>query len=190
MAEHKTDQAEHREQTLKSLVLPVSVASPGDVGRLLMELEDINETLLQLGLRKGGDEVKMPKTGKLMDQTVEVNKLNLLRETDRVRLEHFLTDIKQRSPVLHISFSADPSPTFTDKLMTWLRKEIHPFVLITVGLQPTIGAGCIVRSTNKQFDFSLQQDFVKKRDLLISRLSPEKASKSPVAAEPVVKEAA
>ncbi|HYH36035.1 MAG TPA: hypothetical protein VD706_00875, partial [Candidatus Saccharimonadales bacterium] len=92
---------------------------------------------------------------------------------------------KQRSPVLHISFSADPSPTFTEKLMTWLREEIHPLVLLSVGLQPTIGAGCIVRTTNKQFDLSLREDFLKKRELLLSQLrsapaapaeTPEKAA--------------
>jgi len=159
----------------KTLVLPVMVASPADVGRLLQELETINETLLQLGIRKSGTEVKMPQTSHLMDQTIELNKLNLLHDTDRVRLQHFLTDIKNRSPVLHMSFSADPSPSFTEKLMIWLRKEIHPFVLLTIGLQPTIGAGCIVRTTNKQFDFSLREDFLKKRDLLLDQLRPKRA---------------
>lgn len=164
MAEHKT------------LALPVTAASPADIGRLLRELETIDENLLQLGIRKAGSEVKMLRTSHVMDQIIELNTLNLLHGTDRVRLQHFLTDIKQRSPVLHMSFSADPSPSFTEKLMTWLRKEIHPFVLLTVGLQPTIGAGCIVRTANKQFDFSLRQDFLRKRELLLSQLTPEKAA--------------
>ena len=61
--------------------------------------------------------------------------------------------------------------------MTWLRREIHPLVLMTVGLQPNIGAGCIVRTTNKYFDFSLRQDFANKRDLLQAALEmPPKAS--------------
>ena len=180
MAEHKADEKP------KALNLPVTVSSPADVGRLILEMENINEALLQLGLRKSGEAVKMPKTSSLMDQTVEANELNLLHDTDRVTLQHFLTDIKHRSPVMHISFSADPSPVFIGKLMTWLRREIHPFVLLSVGLQPTIAAGCIVRTTNKQFDFSLRQDFLEKRDLLISQLTPkpkaEKAEPEKVAA--------
>jgi F0F1-type ATP synthase delta subunit len=72
--------------------------------------------------------------------------------------------------VLHISFSADPSVSFLEKLMAWLRKEIHPLVLVTVGLQPSIGAGCIIRSTNKQFDLSLRQDFKKKQDMLRDKI--------------------
>ncbi len=66
----------------KTLRLPVSVASAVDVGRLIRELEVIDNTLLQLGLREGGHEVKMPKTSHLMDHIVELNKLNLLQPAD------------------------------------------------------------------------------------------------------------
>ena len=116
-------------------------------------------------------ENKLPKTSKLMDQLVHVNRLNLLKDDDRAGLKRFLEDVKKRSPVMHISFSADPSTGFLDKLMAWLRREIHPSVLLTIGLQPNIGAGCIVRTTNKQFDFSLRQDFANKRGLLLQHIS-------------------
>jgi F0F1-type ATP synthase delta subunit len=155
----------------RELKLPVMVAGPADVGRLLRELELIDQTLLQLSLRKGGDEVKMPKTSRLMDQILESNRLNLLHKLDRAELEHFLTGVKKKSPVMHMSFSADPSPVFIEKLMTWLRREIHPQVLLTIGLQPTLGAGTIVRTTNKQFDFSLREDFLNQRELLLKSIA-------------------
>jgi F0F1-type ATP synthase delta subunit len=69
-----------------------------------------------------------------------------------------------------MSFSADPSASFIERLMAWLRQEINPYVLVSVGLQPNIGAGCVVRSTNRQFDFSLRQDFLNKRDLLMNKI--------------------
>jgi hypothetical protein len=166
----------------KLVGLPMLVASPVDVGRLIRELEQIDNTLLQLGLRAGGAEVKMPKTSHLMDQTVQLNKLNLLQADDRGRLQQFLAAVKKQSPVLHMSFSADPSPAFIEKLMVWLRREIHPAVLLTIGLQPTIGAGCILRTTNKYFDFSLRQDFLKKRDLLLAKLSAPVVSTLPATA--------
>lgn len=155
--------------------LPVLVASPADLGRLISELDVIDETLLQLGLRRGGHDVKMPKTTRLMDQTAELNKLNLLHEADRKSLRKFLVDVKARAPVLHVSFSVDPSGVFLEKLLTWLRREIHPLVLVTIGLQPTLGVGCVVRSTNKYFDFSLRQSFKQKKQLLLSSLTPEEA---------------
>lgn len=153
------------------LGLPALVASPADVGRLIHELKLIDEALLQLGLRDGGTAVKMPKTSQLMDLMIQLNKLNLLRAADRAALGQYLATVRQKAPVLHISFSVDPSPAFTEKLMIWLRREIYPHALLTIGLQPGIGAGCIVRSTNKYFDFSLRQDFVKKRELLLAELA-------------------
>ena len=162
------------------LKLPVSVTSPTDLNRLLRELTTIDEQLLQLRVRQPGTEVKLPKTSQLLDQTVVLNGLNLLQPADRLRLGQTLRAVQQRAPVLHMSFSADPSPEFMAKLITWLRQHIHPFVMVTTGLQFNIGAGCIVRTTNHSFDFSLSQNFARNRQLLVDRLTPP----APVAAPP------
>lgn len=153
----------------KTLGLPVLVASPVDVGRLIRELEAIESVLLQIKLQKD-DQHRSLKASHLMDQTAQLNKLDLSKEADRKQLHEFLESVKQKAPVLHISFSADPASGFIEKIMAWLRREIHPLVLMTVGLQPNIGAGCVVRSTNKYFDFSLRKDFEKKRDVLLGTL--------------------
>lgn len=161
---------ETKAPTEKSLKLPVAVATPVDVGRLVRELELIDDSLTQLKLRKGGKAVSVPKTSQLMDKTIELNKLNLLHETDRKKLKTYLTAVKTKAPVLHISFGSDPSVAFIDKLMTWLRREVHAELLLTIGLQPTIGAGCMVRSTNKYFDFTLRSKFTASRQLLLDKL--------------------
>ncbi|HET6925133.1 MAG TPA: hypothetical protein VFH39_04850 [Candidatus Saccharimonadales bacterium] len=150
--------------------LPLSLVSPVDLGRVIRELEQLENHLNELRIRTPGQEIKMPKTTKLMDDLLNLNQLNLLQAADRKTLKQFLSVVKQRAPRLHISFSADPSPLFVEKIMTWLRKEVHPVVLLTTGLQPNIGAGCIVRTTNKYFDFSLAKDFEKKRDVLMQAL--------------------
>jgi hypothetical protein len=152
--------------------LPLLVAGPVDVGRLIRELSDLNEKLTQSELKHQTGEVKLPKTTQLMDQTLELNKVNVLVPGDRKRLMEFLEDVKAKAPVLHISYSADPSTAFIEKIMAWLRREIHPLAMMTVGLQPNIAAGCIVRSTNKYFDLSLRKDFDKKRELLRDALTP------------------
>ncbi len=159
--------------------LPTQVTSPVDVDRLIREVEAIDNALLQLGMRSGGSEVQLPRISHLMEQTVELNKLNLLQPADRELLAQFLGAIKKESPIVHISFSADPAPAFIEKLVIWLRREIHPVVLLTVGLQPTIGAGCILRTTNKYFDLSLRQDFLKKRQLLQESLVSVAAPPAP-----------
>ncbi|MDB5164688.1 MAG: hypothetical protein JWL89_314 [Candidatus Saccharibacteria bacterium] len=157
----------------RNLELPVAVVTPVDLGRLLRELHLIDETLLQMQLRGAGAEVKMPKTSHLMDQMITANTLNLLHKADRQELQEFLRSVREHAPVLHMSFSADPSVSFMEKLTSWLRREIDPVVLVTVGLQPNIGAGCVLRTTNKHFDLSLREDFAKHRDLLTAKLKPE-----------------
>jgi hypothetical protein len=152
------------------LSLPILVTTPADVGRLARELEVIDNALLQLGLRAPTTEIKMPRTSRLMDQLVQINSLNLLLSDDRALTQRYLVAIRAKAPVLHMSFSSDPAPAFIEKLVVWLRREIHPELLLTIGLQPTIGAGCVVRTNNKYFDFSLRQDFAKKRQLLFDAL--------------------
>ena len=73
---------------------------------------------------------------------------------------------------MHISFSSEPTPIFLERLLSWIRREINPLVLLTIGLQPAIGAGCIVRTTNKYFDLSLRQTFIDKRKLLLEQIIP------------------
>lgn len=155
---------------VEGYVLPLSVTSPTDLGRLLRELETLDNSLMQYDLKGQTGSVKMPKTSLLLDSVIDANKLDLVVPEQRKNIIKFLQDAKAHAPVLHISFGADPAPAFVTKLMTWLRREIHPQVLLTIGLQPNIGAGCLVRSTNKYFDFSLRENFTKNRELLMSKL--------------------
>lgn len=155
-------------QERKLVGLPLLVATPIDVGRLIRELEVIDNNMLETTLR--GERPVAPHISQLMAQSLEMNQLNVLEEADRKLLMQLLTTVREKAPVLHISFSADPNPQFTEKLMAWLRREIHPLVIITVGLQPNIGAGCMIRTTNKYFDLSLKQDFQNKRDMLLEQL--------------------
>lgn len=161
--------AAHNQDARAQFRLPMLVTSPGDVNRLLRELELIENALLQSGVRTGS--VQLPELSRLMQQTTELNTLNVLQPEHRAALKTYLELIRQKAPVIHMSFSADPPAAFVEKLMAWLRQEVHPQLLLTIGLQPTIGAGCIVRTTNKYFDFSLREDLRKKRDVLQAKLA-------------------
>jgi hypothetical protein len=105
-----------------------------------------------------------------LDAIITVYEVNLLQASDRTKLLRVLDHIRLTSPQIHISLAADPSAAFTDKITSWLRQNVHPQLLVKIGLEPSIGAGCIVRTTNKQFDFSLRQRFVDSRKLLIQKI--------------------
>lgn len=153
-----------------ALVLPLEVVSRVDVNRMLREVAAIDDFLKQAAIRSPGHGAKLPRTSRLLDEFIGANNLNALHEQDRTRMQTFLISVKSKAPVLHMSFAVDPSPSFMQKLMTYLRREIHPLVLVQVGLQPNIGAGCMVRTTNKYFDFSLRQRFKGRRQVLLERL--------------------
>lgn len=152
------------------LQIPTGVVSRIDVGRLVREVEALGDFIEQAAVRKPGTPIQMPRTSKMLDEILENNKLNALVETDRTRLLSFLITVRAKAPVLHMSFSADPSPLFTQQLITWLREYMHPLVLLQIGLQPNIGAGCVVRTTNKYFDLSLRKRFGAKHELLVTKI--------------------
>lgn len=155
------------------LSLPLQIISPTDVHRLIRELEAVEEFLHQASVRQAGVGVKLPRTSKSLDDFALINKLNFLQPEDRASAIQFLTMVNKQAPTIHISFAADPSATFIGKITLWLRTNIHPNLLLRIGLEPSIAAGCIVRTPNKQFDFSLRQHFSAQRETLISLLNGE-----------------
>lgn len=150
--------------------LPAGIVTTNDVGHLAKEAEAVNDFLYQAAIRQPGSSLQLPKASKLFNEIVELNKLNMLHESDRKVLNQFLQALKNSAPVIHISFNTDPSPVFLNRLIAWIRQQMHPFVLLQVGLYPNIGAGCALRTTNKYYDFSLRTNFEKQRELLISKL--------------------
>lgn len=159
--------------------LPSLIVSPSDLKRARRELEAVDDYMHQAGLRgsalKDGDgnQLKVPQTSRIVEALVTETGLNLLRAGDRQKLLHFVTELTKHAPVLHISFASEPSAMFLGKLLNWLRSNIHPQVLVSIGLQPSIAAGCIIRTANKQIDMSLAQAFEDARGQLVESLRAE-----------------
>jgi F0F1-type ATP synthase delta subunit len=158
------------------LVLPPLVVGVADIMRLRRELDALHEYLHQAALRQvSADQLKLPKTSRGLDELALANKINLLNrdEFDRVAVE--LERIQETAPQVHISFSTDPSSAFVGKIVDWFRQNVHPGLLVQVGIQPTLAAGCLVRTTNKQFDLSLKQHFKAARPTLVQKLHEDTA---------------
>ena len=165
----------HRE--FAGLSVPSLITSPADVSRLAREVAALDDYVRQEALRHTERHVAdLPKTSHLLNELAAINKLDLLDGATRRHLADFLEDVYANAPVVHISFAADPSTAFLQKVVGWFRENIHPSVLIRVGLQPNIAAGCIVRTTNHYYDFSLREHFKKKRDDLVAALEGRRAA--------------
>jgi hypothetical protein len=148
--------------------LPLSIVGPVDLGRLLRELDAVDSQLMEQAIMHA--DIVVPKLSKLLSDLTQLNKADLANDTHRATLRQALADCRLHAPMIHMSFSADPSVIFIERIMAWLRGNISPVVLLTIGLQPNLGAGCLIRTTNRQFDFSLRANFSQNRALLMSKL--------------------
>jgi hypothetical protein len=140
-----------------NLKIPDRVISISDVNQLIDELEAIEEFFLKMKAKSSLNKVDIPKTSPSLDELIKVNTLSLMRVEDREKLKLFLHFLRTKSPNFHVSFGSVPEDMFMFKLTNWFRTQINPYLLITVGLQPNIGAGFRIRTTNKYYDFSLQK---------------------------------
>ena len=141
---------------MESLKLPTSLLNKGDVMRLMRELNALNDFFVGASVRQPGTAMQVPKTTATLNQLAELNKANLVDETTRKSLYTALGMLLNQAPNVHISFASEPSPKTLEPILIWLRNNVHPQLLLEVGLQPSIAAGCIVRTPNKIFDFSLR----------------------------------
>lgn len=139
-----------------SLTLPVGVVSDSDLNRLIRELDNLNDYFLNAAARKGGTPIQPPRVTRLLNAIATERQYNLLEEKMRQTLIGELKTIQTTAPLMHISFATEPSPKVVERILIWLRSNIHPYTLLQVGLQPTIAAGCVLRTPNRIFDMSLR----------------------------------
>lgn len=166
-----------------SLVLPLSVVSHSDVSRTLRELDKIDDYFHQASVRGSRDQA-LPSMSRTLDNLAAVNNLNLLHGDARSTLKEFLSRLKAKAPVVHISFPSEPSPSFLARILEWFRREAHPHVVLHVGLQPELAAGCLVRTTNKMMDFSFRKRFESSKQKLMAALEAmDSAPEATVVAE-------
>lgn len=149
------------------IVLPVSVVSRVDATRLAREVESVGSFLEQQKHHKGRTQIAIPSLSRILADITQSNNLDLAKSADRERLYHFLIELKMNAPTIHMSFAVEPPTLFTSKLVTWLRSEIHPLLLLDIGLQPSIAAGCIIRTTNKYIDCSMRQHLLANKPKLL-----------------------
>ncbi len=153
----------------REIKLPLSVGSRYDLGRIIRELEALNDSLTQEKLRHSKDKFEAT-LSKGLAAIVSDNDIDLNHKELRDSLIESLRSVKEHAPVVHISFATEPTPSVTEKITLWFRREIDPGILLSIGVQPSIAVGCVIRTRNKQFDFSLRQHLLQSRQILVDKL--------------------
>ncbi len=147
--------------------LPLAVVTQSDVDRLLRELTSLEEFFIGAKVRAAGTPITPPRLSRQLDQISRGNSLNLLKSLHRQALIEQLKKLQKTAPSVHVSFASEPSAKFLEQILTWLRNNVHPYVMLRVGLQPSIAAGCVLRTPNKIFDMSLRHHLEKEQARLL-----------------------
>jgi hypothetical protein len=152
------------------LRLTSRVSSLTVVNNLITELESVEEFFLKMKVKSSLSQVDLPKTSDILEELAKLNKLNLIKTEDRTSLKQFLHFLRTRAPTVHLSFGSTPDDIFVANIANWFRTEINPNIMIVAGLQPNIGAGFKMRTTNKYYDFSLRKYLVAGKQTLVEAL--------------------
>jgi len=158
----------------ENLRLTPSVSSLTIVSQLIIELEAVESFFLKMKVKSSLSKVDLPKTSDILEELAKLNKLNLIKSEDRSSLVKFLHYLRTKAPTVHISFGSTPDDIFVANLADWFRAEINPNIMIVAGLQPNIGAGFKMRTTNKYYDFSLRKYLVAGKQTLVEALGQVK----------------
>lgn len=147
------------------LKLPTTIASRRDIIRLHREIRSFIDVTTQ-SIMRHDNPVKYPAISEQLRALAVTNQVDM---RDPKRCEELLKKVdyvKANAPSIHISFPVEPTADILERLVVWFRQEIHPLIVIQVGIQPTIAAGVVVRTPNHQFDFSLRRHLYQNRHKL------------------------
>lgn len=145
---------------------PLTIITRLDTLRALRELEDFENGMSESKVRGH----HLPSLTPLLNDIAEENSIDPHKKEARILIRHMLEDLRTKSPVVHISFAVEPDSKVMTIIARWFRDEIAPNIVLSVGIQPSIGVGCVVRTTNKYFDFSLRKHLMANSDLFKKQL--------------------
>lgn len=172
------------EQT-KPYILPAALIGRSDLARLVRELEALDNDLESQKVRGGGakDGYSMPTMSRSMTDFIQQNGIDLASDQTRMKVKDQLRILKDKAPVVHMAFASEADPEFLQQLVAWMRENIDPQALLSVGMQPSLVGGVYMRTPNHVHDFSLKALLKGKREVIVNEL--EGALRSNVTASTV-----
>jgi len=158
--------------TYTDFVLPTSIVSKVDLSRMVTEAEQIDNTLTEAAvrIRSGAAQMTKPVLSEVFAEFLSLNKLTLDNAQERAQLIKQLRSLKEKIPILHMTFAVEADHESLQPLIAWLRESIHPQAVIAVGLQPALIAGVYLRTPNHVHDLSMRAALAGGHGVLIKEL--------------------
>ena len=163
---------ESNTKTYADFILPPSVVSKVDLSRLIREIEWVDGELTSASVRAktGSQTPAAPVLSATLAEFLTQNDIKLDDSLERTTLIKQMRLLKDKVPVLHMTFAVSADPESLQQLSAWVRESIHPQAVISVGLQPGLVAGVYLRTPNHVHDFSVRSKLQSSRGLLVKEL--------------------
>lgn len=136
------------------LALPDTVVTKADVARLIRDFDEYSQAVYMAELRDS----QPPSVNYISPELQELlhdNQDSLHTDQARHELLDRLRLFQRTASQIHVSFAAPPSIKVVQQLVTWFRQNVQPDIVMQIGVDPSIIGGCVVRTTNKVFSFSI-----------------------------------
>lgn len=166
-------------KTHDNFILPINVVTKIDISRLVSEVERVDNAMTAAAVRakKGAEQQTLPVLSEQLDEFLRQNSLKLDVSSERSVIIKELRLLKDKAPVLHMTFAVTADTDSLQKLTQWVRESIHPQAVIAVGLQPALVAGVYLRTPNHVHDFSMRGALEGRHGLLVEELEALRGSK-------------
>lgn len=159
--------SETEQKTHNNFVLPPTIVTRVDVSRLMTDFERVDEEMISARIR--GQEANAQPSAPLQ-AFIDANQLSLDNDAERTRLIAELRSLKDKVPVIHITFASQADDESLNQMMQWFRTDVHPQVVIATSVQPALIAGIALRTPNHIHDMSLNGVLHEKHDVLVKHL--------------------
>src|SRR4051812_12991555 len=159
--------------TFADFKLPASVISKVDISHLVSEVERVDNQMTadEVHNKDNPDAQKVqPALSQPLTDFISQNNLSLDDGRNRAELIKELRLMKDKVPIIHMTFSVEADPESLQQLSRWLRESVHPQAVISVGMQPSLIAGVYLRTPNHVRDLSLRSMITGKHNELVKEL--------------------
>jgi len=161
-----------------AFVLPSTVVTKIDLSHLAAEVEQVDNEMTSATVRAGDNasEVSRPVLSQPLADLLAQNKLSVDTAHDRSDLIAQLRLLKDKAPVMHMTFAVVADRESLESIVQWVRESVHPQAVISTGLQPSLVAGVYLRTPNHVFDLSLRGALTGQHGVLVKELEGLHAS--------------
>lgn len=142
------------------LRLPPSIGGLRELRRAIRELEAAENALVSGQIKnKAGLAPASLELPKLAEELLTLNKLEVRSSADLAGLRKALDQMSGTSPRCKFIFAGDVDAPFLARLVSWMRDNVSPQLLVDVTVSPPIAGGFILETPVRRYDFSWRRLF-------------------------------